>query len=316
MTYRPTISVIIPVFNGSNFLAEALESAIEQDYDSKEIIVINDGSNDDGKTEEIALSYKDEIIYLNKENGGVASALNLGIQNAKGDCICWLSHDDIFPEDRILNQIDYFNDHEYLNPERTILYGDIEWIDKNSKLKKVIRYPDVPPNHFYGALLSGVYFYSTFKYGIFGLNGCTTLIPKMAFMEMGFFKENLKTTQDYDMWFRLNRRFNFVHMSKVLLRSRVHSEMGTIRLKSEMREEIDEVFHTATDLYEKRSEKFDLIPSQAAFGLKRDPRKRKAFKRMLEIAKSERKDGQEVIHILMTYCYSRTFKYFEDLLLR
>ncbi len=60
------------------------------------MIVVNDGSSDGGKTEEIALSYGDRIRYFRKENGGVASALNLGIREMRGEYFSWLSHDDVY----------------------------------------------------------------------------------------------------------------------------------------------------------------------------------------------------------------------------
>ena len=90
----PLVSIVIPVYNGSNYMREAIDSALAQDYENKEIIVVNDGSTDGGATEEIALSYGDSIRYLHKENGGVSSALNLGIANMRGEYFSWLSHDD------------------------------------------------------------------------------------------------------------------------------------------------------------------------------------------------------------------------------
>ena len=70
-TSTPKVSIVIPVFNGSNYLREALDSALAQTYTNCEVIVVNDGSNDNGKTREIALSYGNKIRYFEKENGGV-----------------------------------------------------------------------------------------------------------------------------------------------------------------------------------------------------------------------------------------------------
>ena len=57
--FHPLVSIIIPVYNGSNYVKEAIDSALAQTYDNVEILVVNDGSNDGGKTEEIARSYGD-----------------------------------------------------------------------------------------------------------------------------------------------------------------------------------------------------------------------------------------------------------------
>jgi hypothetical protein len=102
----PKVSIIIPVYNGSNFLREAIDSALAQTYENIEILVINDGSKDNGKTEEIALSYGEKIHYFSKENGGVSSALNMAIKEMTGEYFSWLSHDDLYYEDKVKRQIE------------------------------------------------------------------------------------------------------------------------------------------------------------------------------------------------------------------
>ena len=67
---KPLVSIIIPVYNGENYLQQAIDSALAQTYGNLEILVINDGSTDEGRTEQIALSYGDKIRYISKENGG------------------------------------------------------------------------------------------------------------------------------------------------------------------------------------------------------------------------------------------------------
>ena len=96
-TFNPLVSIVIPVYNGSNYLcAGGSNSALAQTYKNIEVIVVNDGSNDKGKTRKIALSYGHKIRYFEKENGGVATALNLGIEKMKGEYFSWLSHDDLY----------------------------------------------------------------------------------------------------------------------------------------------------------------------------------------------------------------------------
>ena len=101
----PLVSIIIPVYNGSNYVKEAIDSALAQTYKNIEIIVVNDGSNDDGATEKIALSFGDKIRYFYKANGGISSALNYGIEKMQGEYFSWLSHDDKYTETKIEKQI-------------------------------------------------------------------------------------------------------------------------------------------------------------------------------------------------------------------
>ena len=103
---NPLVSIIIPVYNGSNYLREAIDSVLAQTYRNIEILVINDGSNDNGSTREIALSYGDQIRYFEKENGGVASALNKGLKEATGDYLSWLSHDDVYLPEKVAKEME------------------------------------------------------------------------------------------------------------------------------------------------------------------------------------------------------------------
>lgn len=92
---EPLISIIVPVFNKENYLRECLDSILNQDYQNFELIVINDGSTDSSKIicEEYAAK-TDKIILVHKENGGVSSARNIGLQKAKGEWITFVDGDD------------------------------------------------------------------------------------------------------------------------------------------------------------------------------------------------------------------------------
>ncbi|WP_032139571.1 glycosyltransferase family 2 protein, partial [Rickettsia tamurae] len=118
--YHTLVSIIIPVYNGANYMKEAINSALAQTYKNIEIIVVNDGSKDNGETERVALSYGDKIRYFHKENGGCGSALNYGIKNMKGEYFSWLSHDDIYYPNKIEHQVNILNK---LDNKDTIIYG-------------------------------------------------------------------------------------------------------------------------------------------------------------------------------------------------
>ena len=87
------VSVIIPVYNSAQFLKESLESVLNQTYQNIEIICVNDGSTDDSL--EILKQYSNKITIISQENHGLASALNAGIKQMKGNWFKWFSPDDL-----------------------------------------------------------------------------------------------------------------------------------------------------------------------------------------------------------------------------
>ncbi|MDR1180166.1 MAG: glycosyltransferase [Spirochaetales bacterium] len=125
--FHPLVSIVIPVYNGANYMREAIDSALTQTYDNCEVIVVNDGSDDGGATDNIARSYGDRIRYFAKENGGVATALNLGIREMQGEYFSWLSHDDVYLPYKIERQIDFMQRFEL---QDAVLYSDYCQIDE------------------------------------------------------------------------------------------------------------------------------------------------------------------------------------------
>lgn len=227
MGYLPKVSIIIPVYNGADFLSQAIDSALAQTYSHIEIVVINDGSCDDGATERIALSYGNKVRYFSKSNGGVASALNVGIHEMTGEFFSWLSHDDLYYPDKLASQIRILSD---MNPQRTILYGDYAVFSEDPNMAKEVKLSRVLPGHFR--------FFITTKNV---LHGCTLLIPRAAFDECGLFNETLRTTQDYDLWFRIAERYNFIHIPHTLVKARQHAGQGSVRMHETALAEINEL---------------------------------------------------------------------------
>ena len=192
----PKISIIIPVYNGSNYLANAIECALMQTYDNVEVIVVNDGSTDNGKTEEIALSYGDRIRYYQKTNGGVSSALNYGIKKMSGQYFSWLSHDDAYSPEKVKNSVDILRAHDLIG-KKVIAFTGGYFIDHiGKKMGDFSRY--FTANKLYSGL--DVVRIMTQK-GT--LNGCCMLIPKEAFDEVGYFDESLRYSQDSLMWYKI-----------------------------------------------------------------------------------------------------------------
>ena len=215
-SFHPKVSIIIPVYNGSNYLREAIDSALCQTYENIEVIVVNDGSNDGGKTDKICRSYGNQIRYFKKDNGGVATALNKGIEEMTGEYFSWLSHDDVYYPNKIEEQVKFLNT---LKDKNTIIYSDVDYIDENSKLTSSTNHSESYP---ITKLDSGVF--SVLK----GLtNGCSMLIPRNCFKKVGLFNESLKTTNDYEMWFRIFRNCKKKFLPKAFIKYRLHDKQGT-----------------------------------------------------------------------------------------
>lgn len=98
------ISVILPVWNGEKYLAEAIESVLAQDYPEKELIVIDDGSTD--HTAKVIERYKKQIVSLYQENRGLGASRNLGIAHASGAYLAFLDHDDLWVKGKLSVQME------------------------------------------------------------------------------------------------------------------------------------------------------------------------------------------------------------------
>ena len=172
------VSVIIPVYNGEKYLAQAIQSAKDQTYDNVEIIVVDDGSTD--KTKDMMLEFKD-ITQIYKLNGGTASALNAGIRSSNGSWIKWLSADDVLYKDAISEMMKGVLDRY------TIHYTHYDYIDENGNVTGEFVERNRSEAELWG------YFYG---------NGSTSLFHRELIHKVGLFDESLRHSEDYEFWLR------------------------------------------------------------------------------------------------------------------
>jgi glycosyltransferase involved in cell wall biosynthesis len=208
----PLVSTIIPVYNGANYVSAAIESALDQTYPNIEVIVVDDGSTDN--TSDIVAQFP--VKYIKKQNGGVASALNTGAREMKGQFFCWLSHDDVFNRNKIERQVETYLGRPA--SERIILCSDYELINGAGETYNTVTLDTkmIAEKPEYAVLRGSV-------------NGCTVFIPADFFSEVGYFDESLPYTQDYDLWLRGLQRYRFVHMPEALIKCRQHDQQGSKR---------------------------------------------------------------------------------------
>lgn len=178
---HPEISVIIPVYNGEKYIKACVESVLAQTFDRFEVIVIDDGSTD--HTLDI-LCQIENITVLIKPNGGTASALNMGIKNARGSWIKWISADDVMYPDCLQK----LSDHPKNN--NTIYYTHYDIIDSEGKLIDQFIEPVRQESQLW-----------SFFYG----NGSSSIIHKDVFKKCGLFDDTLPHSEDYEFWLRASQ---------------------------------------------------------------------------------------------------------------
>ena len=220
--WNPLVSIVIPVYNGDNYLREAIDSVLSQTYKNIEILVINDGSNDNGATERIALSYGDKIRYFYKENGGVATALNLGIEQMRGEYFSWLSQDDLYLPEKIQAQLDLISSLENKKALVTcVLILADERGHEIDRYRPFYTYSEEQLSRPLFALFHGL------------VDGRCLLIHKSQFKRVGAFNETMPTTEDYDLWFRMMRNEKLYFIREPLVKARCQVGRDSRRLAQE-----------------------------------------------------------------------------------
>lgn len=227
MIYQPKVTIIIPVYNGSNFMSEAIDAALNQTYKNLEIIVVNDGSTDEGASESIALSYGDKITYYHKSNAGVSSALNYALERMTGEWFSWLSHDDLYYPEKIEKQVEFLNS---LLPEtdlnKTVVHCATESIDRDGKVIKTPSYKDLRVKEdTLETIIGNVYNYR--------LSGCSFLLPYTCYKALGGFREDIRTVSDVEYWYRLLfAGYQFYCMKdEILVKNRSHGrQVGKMKV--------------------------------------------------------------------------------------
>lgn len=226
----PKVSIIITVYNGSEYISQAIDSALSQSYSNIEVIVVNDGSSDGGKTDAICKQYGDKIRYFIKENGKCSSALNYGISKMTGEFFSWLSHDDLYCVDKIEKQINVIQNCN-IDTNKTIIGCASSLIDKNGKHfqnRKNTRNGFVDSKR----EIKDLFFKST-------PNGNSFLISKNILQAVGDFDTSLVFINDLDYWLRVALKgFNFYFLPEPLAKTRIHAAQQTKKLYGLMHNEI------------------------------------------------------------------------------
>ncbi len=218
----PLVTVLMPVYNGSRYLDEAIESILNQTFMDFEFLIIDDGSTDDSI--KIIRSYRDSRIRLveNENNLGQSTSLNKGINLALGEYIARMDQDDISLPERLEEQINYFKNHTDISVLGT-WWKAIEDGEGN-KIYKELRLPEDPDTCAFW-----MYFYGNQPIA----HPCS-MFKKNEIKELGGYNEYYKVAQDLELWLRaLLNKLKFANVPKFLFHYRLHQNQGSKSVQAE-----------------------------------------------------------------------------------
>lgn len=193
----PTISVVLPVHNGEKTIKDTIESVLNQSLKDLELIIIDDGSQD--STIQVVECIRDNRIKVfSYANAGLAASRNRGIHHATSEYVSFIDADDLWASDKLESQIKALQDY----PQAAVAYSWTDYIDESGRFFRKGSYITATDNIYARLLLIN-----------FLENGSNPLIRKEVFSEVGYFDESLPAAEDWDMWFRLAARYEFVGVS-------------------------------------------------------------------------------------------------------
>lgn len=198
-------AVVIPCYNGAQYLRQAIESALAQTSPANEVLVVDDGSTD--SSADIAVSYGHPVRVIQQHNAGLARARNAGITAAREPLIAFLDADDWWLPSKMEKQLPMFRD-----PDIGLVHSFHDWIDdrQGRRIRTV-------SNALCGNALLPL------------LHNCdvgvlTVVARRDLLVAAHGFADDLKAAEDWDMWLRLSRMTKFAVVEEVLACYRIHGE--------------------------------------------------------------------------------------------
>lgn len=210
------VSVIIPTYNRSHKITQAIDSVLAQTYPDYEIVVVDDGSTD--ATEVVLSSYISEkkIIYHKQMNAGVAGARNRGVNEAHGEFVAFLDSDDEWLPNKLSEQLKLFKE----KGDQVLVYANIEYWNRNKEKIGELFYEKTIPHA--GMVIKELLFDNF-------VSTSSVILRKELFLKAGGFdqKKNLRVGEDYDLWLRIASIAEFYYVTIPLVRYYVHDDQVT-----------------------------------------------------------------------------------------
>jgi glycosyltransferase involved in cell wall biosynthesis len=207
LNVRPRVTIVIPTYNGSRFLRQAIDSVLGQIYPNIELIVLDDGSTDD--TRAVLEHYDNGFFWERHANMGQAATLNKGWRMAEGEILSYLSADDILLPMAVHSAVQYM----IANASVVLTYCAFNLIDPYSRIIRKVTPPDFDYLQMVRRLICppgpGVFF------------------RKWAFERIGGWDHSLRQMPDFDYWLRLGSIGPFARIPEVLASFRIHDRSMT-----------------------------------------------------------------------------------------
>lgn len=217
----PKVSVIIPTYNRVNLLHSAITSVLNQTFQDFEILVIDDGSQDN--TQEVVGNFHDTRVHYirHKKNKGEAEARNTGIINSHAEYIAFLDDDDEWMPEKLRLQVDLFENSE---PRVGCIYTGYLVVDTTKK--KILR-QRIP-------IKRGNIYHDIFVRNYIGIPS-TVILKRECFQKVNLFDKNIAFGTDYDMWIRIAKEFHFDYIEKPLVKYCVHKNRLSTNLEIQIK---------------------------------------------------------------------------------
>ena len=226
---EPVTSVIMSVYNGEQFLKQAIESILVQTLPNFEFIIINDGSTD--RTGEILEHFIDRrIVRINQDHSGLTRALNRGLLAARGDYIARIDADDMAQPDRLEKQLSFLRN----NPDVMLAGSNCHNIDSNGTILSTTDFP-CENAHIKWRLL----FHNCIPHS-------SVMFCKDEIMKLGGYDNAITCAQDYDLWLRVAEKYGIANLKEPLALYRIPHGDAISHASAEKQKQMAEQIQRAT----------------------------------------------------------------------